>query len=104
MTRKKKSQSELPLSPPEADGAPPASAENAPSKLGFEQAVERLSQIVSRLESEELDLDESLRMFEEGVRLARHSQADLDRAEKRVQELLAFDEDGNPIVREIDPE
>jgi exonuclease VII small subunit len=36
--------------------------------------------------------------------LARHAQNALDKAEKRVEELLAFDEAGNPVVQEIDSE
>lgn len=72
--------------------------------LSFEESIRRLGQIVERLESGELPLEESLKLFEEGVRLAKSSQSTLDRAEKRVEELLSIDEDGNPVVREIDPE
>jgi exodeoxyribonuclease VII small subunit len=78
-----------------------ASLQSEPS---FEDSVRRLGEIVDRLETGELPLEESLRLFEEGVRLARASQMRLDAAERRVQELLGIDEDGNPVVREIDPE
>ena len=61
-------------------------------------------QIVEALENGELPLEDSLRLFEEGVMLARASQAKLDGAEKRVEELLSVDESGNPLVREIDLE
>ena len=71
---------------------------------GFEDSLRRLSDIVQRLETGELPLEESLRLFEEGVRLARASQARLDAAEKRVEQLLAVDQNGNPIVRELDAE
>lgn len=79
----------------------------APSEPGeglasFEASLERLHQIVERLESGELDLEDSLQLFEEGVRLSRASQARLNSAEKRIEELLAFDADGHPIVRELD--
>ncbi len=70
----------------------------------FEESVRRLAQIVDELESGDLALEEAIGVFEEGVRLARTSQARLDKAEKRVEELLAVDEDGNPVVREIDLE
>ena len=44
----------------------------APDALGsFEATLERLHHIVERLEGGELDLEESLRLFEEGVRLSR---------------------------------
>ena len=67
----------------------------------FERAVNRLGEIVEGLESGDLPLEESLKLFEEGVTLARSSQATLDAAEKRVEELLSVDDDGNPIVKNI---
>ncbi|NRA32398.1 MAG: exodeoxyribonuclease VII small subunit [Polyangiaceae bacterium] len=67
----------------------------------FERAVNRLGEIVEGLESGDLPLEESLKLFEEGVTLARSSQATLDAAEKRVEELLSVDDDGNPIVKTI---
>jgi exodeoxyribonuclease VII small subunit len=72
--------------------------------LGFEEALKRLTAIVERLESGELSLEQSLSLFEEGTRLSRTSQAQLDAAEKRVEELLAIDAAGLPVVRELDPE
>lgn len=71
---------------------------------GFEEALKRLTAIVERLESGDLSLEQSLALFEEGTRLSRSSQAQLDAAEKRVEELLAFDAQGEPVVRELDPE
>lgn len=71
---------------------------------GFEDALKRLTAIVERLESGDLSLEQSLALFEEGTRLSRTSQAQLDAAEKRVEELLAIDASGQPIVRELDPE
>ncbi|HLV64961.1 MAG TPA: exodeoxyribonuclease VII small subunit [Polyangiaceae bacterium] len=67
----------------------------------FEGALTRLGEIVERLEGGDLPLEDSLKLFEEGVRLARIAQTRLDSAEKRVEELLGIDEDGNPVVREI---
>ena len=85
-----------------ADKAAPAKPE--PEALGFEEALKRLAAIVERLESGELSLEQSLSLFEEGTRLSRASQAQLDAAEKRVEELLAIDAAGQPVVRELDPE
>jgi len=86
-----------------------AAAEKTPAKAqpdapGFEEALKRLTAIVERLESGELSLEQSLSLFEEGTRLSRSSQAQLDSAEKRVEELLAIDASGQPVVRELDPE
>lgn len=85
-----------------AEKAAPANA--PPEALGFEDALKRLTAIVERLESGELSLEQSLSLFEEGTRLSRTSQAQLDAAEKRVEELLAIDANGQPVVRELDPE
>jgi len=86
------------------NAAPPGTeaAASVGSLGSFEAALERLHQIVERLESGELDLEESLLLFEEGVRLSRASQARLNSAEKRIEELLAVDQNGQPVVREID--
>lgn len=73
--------------PPPPD--PPDSAD--PS---FEVAIKRLTDIVNTLERGDLPLEDSLRLFEEGVKLSRVSQRRLDAAEKRVEQLLAVDEQG----------
>jgi len=75
-------------------------SEQAPS---FEEAIERLAAIVAELESGKLSLEESLVRFEEGVRLARLSEAELSRAESRVEELLKVEVNGTPILEEIEP-
>jgi exodeoxyribonuclease VII small subunit len=51
-----------------------------------------------------LGLEESLALFEEGIRLARGAQERLDAAEKRVEELIRIDENGDPVTRELEPE
>jgi exodeoxyribonuclease VII small subunit len=85
------------------DEAPSASLVTT-EELSFEQSIERLSDIVEELEGGDLPLEESLRLFEEGVKLARTSQAKLDRAEKRVEELLGVDDAGKVVTRELDSE
>lgn len=70
----------------------------------FEASLGRLTSIVEKLENGELGLEESLALFEEGVRLARAAQTRLDAAEKRVEELIAADQNGDPVSRELDPE
>ncbi len=87
--------------PDEAQAPESEATENAPS---FEQAVQRLGEIVERLETGDLPLEESLALFEQGVRLSRDAQARLDAAEKRVEQLLGFDENGRPLVTPVDPE
>ena len=77
-------------------------AELAPSalrELSFEDAIRRLGHIVEQLERGDLPLEASLRLFEEGIGLARVSQRRLDRAERRIEELLGVDAEGQPISR-----
>ena len=63
------------------------------SDITFEDALQRLEQLVDQLEGGKLGLEESLKVFEEGVGLARRCARYLDDAEKRV-ELLTRDEAG----------
>jgi len=60
----------------------------------FEAAIKRLAEIVAALERGDLPLEESLALFEEGVKLSRVSQQRLDAAQKKVEKLLAVDEKG----------
>jgi len=57
-------------------------------EVKFEAALERLEGIVGKMEGGDLSLDDSLKMFEEGVRLARLCSAKLDAAERRIEILL----------------
>ena len=59
----------------------------------FEAALGRLSDIVERLEGDSLELDESLALFEEGVRLLRFAEGVLEGADERVRQLLEDGED-----------
>jgi len=59
------------------------------SELSFEEARTQLEQIVRRLEREDLELERALELYEQGQSLARYCQAQLDRAELRIQELSA---------------
>jgi exodeoxyribonuclease VII small subunit len=80
-------------------GAPQAAGDAGPS---FEVAIKRLGEIVQALERGDLPLEESLRLFEEGVALSRTSQQKLDLAEKRVEQLLAVDSQGNARTSRFD--
>lgn len=63
-----------------------ADAADAP---GFDQILVRLREVVQRLESGELSLEQSLQIYEEGVQLARRGQQLLAAAEKRVEILVS---------------
>ncbi len=54
----------------------------------FESAIKRLEEIVGQLESGDLQLEKSLELFEEGIKLSRFCHAKLDEAERKVEVLL----------------
>lgn len=56
--------------------------------ISFEKALERLESIVEKLESEEIGLDASLALFEEGISLSRICQEKLTEVERRVEIVL----------------
>jgi exodeoxyribonuclease VII small subunit len=62
----------------------------------FETALTRLEEIVQELEKGELPLEQSLKLFEEGVKLARICMSRLEDAERKV-EILLKDKAGNLI-------
>jgi exodeoxyribonuclease VII small subunit len=66
----------------------------------FEQALARLETIVSELEKGDLSLDDSLKIFEEGVKLSKTCLKMLDDAERKV-EILIQDKDGRKRLRAL---
>jgi exodeoxyribonuclease VII small subunit len=64
----------------------------------FEDCLTRLEQIVAALETGNLPLEESLKIFEEGIALARHCARYLEDAERRI-EVLAKDDTGALTTR-----
>lgn len=67
----------------------------------FEQNLKRLEEIVERLEMESVDLDESLRLFEEGIAVLRDASTALASAETRVRQLVEM-ADGTVELRELE--
>ena len=63
----------------------------AVKKQSFEDAMGRLEEIVGLLERGECGLDQSLKLFEEGAKLAGQCEELLDKAEQKVSLLLAND-------------
>ncbi len=66
--------------------------------LKFEDALARLETIVTELEKGDLPLDESLKIFEEGIRLSKSCLKILDDTERKV-EVLVQEKDGKPRLR-----
>ena len=58
-----------------------------PVELSFEEAYARLEEIVRRLEGDDLTIEQSVELYEQGVGLVRQCNARLDGAELRISQL-----------------
>ena len=72
-------------------------------KPDFEKSLGRLEEVVRRLESPQLSLDDAMKLFEEGVELSRECQKQLEEAEGKV-EILLKKADGKLAAQPFDPE
>jgi len=86
----------------------PAAAE--PAAPTFEVALQKLETIVQRLEKGELTLEESLALYEEGIRLSRLCHAKLEEAEGKIEQLVKdargdviLDAQGRPRTKPFQP-
>ena len=74
-----------------------------PKKPDFERSLARLEEVVGKLESPQLSLDEAMKLFEEGVALSRECQKQLEEAEGKV-EILLKKADGKLLAEPFEPE
>lgn len=65
------------------------SAELLAEKMNFEETMAELEKTVKLLEGGEVSLDESIKLFEKGIKLSKACQKMLDAAEKKVTVLMA---------------
>jgi exodeoxyribonuclease VII small subunit len=73
------------------------------TNLTFEKALAELEQIVAKLEKGGISLNESLALFEKGVKMSRFLRGELDKAERKV-EILLKDEKGNLKAEDFEAE
>ena len=69
----------------------------------FEKSLTELEQIVVKLEDGDLPLEESLELFEKGIKLSRDCRERLSKAERRI-EILMKDASGELTTQEINPD
>ena len=72
--------------------------------MDFEKKLTRLEEIVAKMESGDLALEDSLKLFEEGVKLSRECNVQLNEAEQKVKVLLSVDANGQAVTRAFDNE
>ncbi len=71
--------------------------------MKFEDAIKRLEEIVELLEKEEISLDDSLKLFEEGIKLSNSCSKKLGEMQKKI-EILKKNEDGTLEKEPFQPE
>ncbi len=57
-------------------------------EVKFEELIEKLEDITNKLEKEQLSLDESVKLFEEGMKISKECNSKLEDAEKRITILI----------------
>lgn len=57
------------------------------SKLSFEQAIKKLTDIVGKVEEGRISLEQSLEQYEQGMELIKHCRGILQKAEKKIEEI-----------------
>lgn len=82
------------------DGGQETTGRGEKGALSLEARLRRLEEIVSQLETEELELDRALALFEEGVSHVKEAEGALAAAELRVEELLAESGETRPLEEE----
>jgi exodeoxyribonuclease VII small subunit len=83
--------------------SPPAKKSDPAKTPNFEQSLGRLEEVVRKLDSASLPLDEAMKLFEEGMQLSRDCQKQLEEAEARV-EILLKKAGGALTAQPFDPE
>ena len=66
--------------------------------LTFEESYAQLEEVVRQLEGGELTLDESMALFEKGIKLAQMCEARLDKAEQKVSQLVGIGTDSTDLA------
>ena len=67
-------------------------------KLPFKQSMSRLEEIIAALEKNEIELEDAVAVFEEGLQLVNYCDSQLKNLENRVQEMLNTYQEGSDNV------
>jgi exodeoxyribonuclease VII small subunit len=69
--------------------------------MDFEKKLTRLEEIVQKMEKGDLALEDSLKLFEEGIKLSRDCHGQLTKAEAQVKKLVGFDSNGKAMTEDF---
>lgn len=73
--------------------------ENQENTVSFEESFARLEAVVAELESGHVTLDQSLVLYEEGIRMIRTCHEKLTGARRKIEMITGLDTDGNPVTQ-----
>ena len=62
---------------------------SAPAKKSFEERLERLEELGDEIRKNDIPLDDAIKAFEEGIKLARDVEKDLEKIESRIEILMS---------------
>ena len=72
--------------------------------MSFEKDMKRLESIVEKMENSDLDLEEAVALFEEGLKKSHQCQEHLEKAEQKVKVLLGIDKNSKPKTKDFEDE
>ena len=72
--------------------------------MEFEKKIKKLENIVEKMGSGELSLQDSLKCFEQGIRLSRECSEQLNKSEEKVQQLMDINPEGKAITKDFENE
>lgn len=72
--------------------------------MDFEKKLGRLEEIVVKMDKGDLALEDSLKLFEEGIKLSRECQSRLSEAEAQVKKLVSIDASGKAVTENFSVE
>jgi exodeoxyribonuclease VII small subunit len=70
-------------------------------KLKFEEALKQLEEIVEKLESDSIELEEAAELFEKGTKLSNFCQAKLEETKRKI-EIVKTNENGEKILKNFE--
>lgn len=70
--------------------------------MSFEKKLGRLEEIVQKMEKGEMSLEDSLKLFEEGVQLSRECNKELTDAEQKVKKLVGVNAQGEALLEDFE--
>ena len=71
------------------------------AKKSFEERLERLEELGDEIRKNDIPLDDAIKAFEEGVKLARALEKDLDKIESRIEMLMNGEDAGSEESAEL---